>query len=270
MNQTKSRAYNFFSNPIVGITGTFASILSVFLAILFYNNSKSSRELTYLVNPVKSIIASVDNSTDMSVTYKNNPIKGNISSMQVAFWNSGKESIKKENILQPLVFSFENNVEIIEVRIVKTSRKIINIKLNEEEIKTGKLALSWDILEYNDGAVIQFIYNSSPDIKINVSAIIEGQSVIAELKYKPKIQSLEQYMFSQTITKIYRYFFVALSLIMLIVYIWQVRRRFKKEQNIFQRHDLLLLFNVALMIVLIYEIYEIFYDNGAIGPPFGF
>ena len=44
---------NFFANPLVGVLGTIASIIGLFLACYFYFQSKEEPDLVYYVIPLR-------------------------------------------------------------------------------------------------------------------------------------------------------------------------------------------------------------------------
>jgi hypothetical protein len=172
---------DFFANPIVGIIGTAASLIGVLLAIYFYLRGKRTRKLIYHVNSAKAIVVQAGQASRLKVSFDQKLIKSDITATQIAFWNRGNQSIKPNDVLKPIVISTENGVPILEANIRKTSREIIDIKLNEEENPGGRLGISWKILERNDGGVVQLIYAGSASVGIQVEGVIEGQKEIDEL-----------------------------------------------------------------------------------------
>lgn len=86
-------------------------------------------------------------------------------------------------MLRPLVIQTENSVPILEVKIRKMTRDVVGLRLDESQCKQGQLSVSWDILEKNDGGIVQIIYAGSPDINITAQATLEGQKNIIDYSY---------------------------------------------------------------------------------------
>ena len=114
-------------------------VVAVTIFIYFYNPT-AERVPTLLVDPVRTTII---NSTEFSssslkvMKNDNNLIKGDVTALRVYFWNAGKQSIKPENILQPLILSL-NDVggEILDYKILKVSRPDL-VKINRPLAKVG-------------------------------------------------------------------------------------------------------------------------------------
>jgi len=184
----------FFSNPMVGFVGTVASVIGVVLAIYFYLQGNKKRELTYYVRPVRTIVVKAEETPRLSVTYDGQQIRTDITAAQIAFWNRGHESIRKTNVLQPLIISTAGEVPILEVRISTLSRDVVGVQLDQSELERGRLSVSWDILEENDGGIVQIVFAGKPDLEITASAIIEGQREIRQLGFPGTIKpSMERY-----------------------------------------------------------------------------
>jgi hypothetical protein len=66
-----------------------------------------------------------------------------------------------------------------EASIRKKSRDVVSVQLDQSRLNQGILGLSWNILEKNDGAVIQLVYAGPPSIHLIASGVIEGQTGIS-------------------------------------------------------------------------------------------
>ncbi|HST20533.1 MAG TPA: hypothetical protein VLR90_05425 [Blastocatellia bacterium] len=75
-----------------------------------------------------------------------------------------------------------DNTPILEATIRKVSRDVVGLDLKAEEISQGRLTISWDILEHNDGGIIQIIYAGSPSVTIQAEGILEVQNEIKHTK----------------------------------------------------------------------------------------
>jgi hypothetical protein len=95
----------------------------------------------------------------------------------VAVWNGGNEPIRPVQILEPLTIEVDPSV-LLEARVLYTTHKVVNLQLDRQAFQAGKLSARWDILEKNDGGIIQLIYSGRSDTRIRVHAVIEGQREI--------------------------------------------------------------------------------------------
>lgn len=185
----KSSVWAFFGHPFVGILGSVASVASVGLAVYFYYASLVAPNVCYYVHPARSPVVSAGEASRLSVNYNGMPVSGDISAAQIALWNSGKAALRASDILTPVAIHTGSNTRILEASVRKSSRQVAAIKLNTAEAARGDIAVGWNILEQNDGCVIQIIYAGSSDLPITVSGAVVGQRTLTELHYNFPIQS---------------------------------------------------------------------------------
>jgi hypothetical protein len=102
----------------------------------------------------------------LTILYNNTAVVGDITAVHIAIWNRGREAIRPMHVLRPLVIETENHAPILESKILKTTRDVIELKLDESKCQQGQLSVSWDIFETNDGGIVQIIYAGSPDITL--------------------------------------------------------------------------------------------------------
>jgi hypothetical protein len=256
----------FFSNPVVGVVGSIASIISVVLAVYFFLASRETRELTYFVHPVKSIIVSSGKSSQISVAHENESITTDVTATQIAFWNAGRESIRKDNVLRPFVIKVGDQVPILETRIRKKSREVVEILIDEEKAQQGELSIGWNILEQYDGAAIQLVFAGPPDTRITADAVIEGQSGVEGVQFTGTIRSPgEQYARAGREYRVQGWVFLGMGVVMLFPMTY-ITLRLK------HRRGLRLTDWVAIIQPLVFVIMAIFFllKSQLPGPPFGF
>lgn len=169
----------FASHPGLSLSASLASIVSIPLAIFLYFSGARSRELKFYVNPATTTIVKSGQSSDIHVLFKNEPVSTDVTALQVAIWNAGKEPIHAENVLDPI--ALKTSAPILEARIRHISRQTTHFAIDTAQQSQGLLGLSWKILENDDGAVVQLIIagNASP---VTVSGTIEGQRQIGAMK----------------------------------------------------------------------------------------
>jgi hypothetical protein len=253
---------SFFRNPIVGLLGCIASILGVFLAIYFYSKSTRYRELVYYVNPAKAIIAKSGHTSRLKMLIDNNEINIDITAVQIAIWNQGKESIKKENILKQIKIVSEPPSPIIETSFLKVSRDIVNPMLDNSQYKNAILSLFWEILEKDDGFIVQILYEGDANNKFRINGIIEGQPSIQSLEFPGKIKSPSEQIRSELRM---RYILYAVTAAYLIISLFFIILWIKEEK--LAKRDLIFLFgSIAMVFVCIYMLLKFKIPE----PPFGF
>ena len=176
--QKENQVINFFSNPLVGIIGSIASLLGLLLAVLFYYSAEKAPELVYSIHPTKNVLVNKGMSSDISVFYKNSPITdSDIVAVTLSIWNDGNESIRESAILEPIIIEFGSGAKVLEATVTKISRSVtgLTIDRDDELFKRGIIPLKWKILEGGDGGNIQIIYAGSKDLSLKITGIIEEQ-----------------------------------------------------------------------------------------------
>src|SRR6266702_8515767 len=104
----------------VAFIASLATIGGIPLSIYLYN-AVPRRELTYCIYPVRTSIVQSTNISDVTVSYKGHQINGNVSAAQVAIWNAGREPIRPDDILSPIILSIPDS-EILDFKSMKVSR----------------------------------------------------------------------------------------------------------------------------------------------------
>jgi cellobiose-specific phosphotransferase system component IIC len=267
-NNEKQRSIllSFFSNPVVGILGSIASIIGVVLAVYFYVYGLHKRQLTFYVHPVKSIVAASNQASRLSIQLDNEPITGSVTSAQIAIWNAGKLPIRTEHILSPLVLGTVGGYPIIEARIRKKCREVVKLNLDTKNIDKGQLSLTWNILEQNDGGIIEVIFAGPVDTEIQATAVIEGQKAINAMEFSGVIKSpAEQYLNLLKQNRWQAYTFLGGGALMVLPLSWLVIRR-RRRGKTFSKSDILLFAQPAFFIVM--AIYYLLQKPPS--PPFGF
>jgi len=62
-------------------------------------------KLSYAVNPTKTSIVKSGQSSDLHVLYKGQEVSADVTELQIAVWNKGRESIRAENFLTPITLT---------------------------------------------------------------------------------------------------------------------------------------------------------------------
>jgi hypothetical protein len=175
----------FFShiqeNRIVGIGGLVVALIGLAFGAYQWLDSKVQPDLSYFASASRTRIVQANMASDLSVTFKGSHIDGDLTAIQIAIWNGGKASIKPTTILQPIAIQIGNGeIPVLEAKVLRTTRAITNVRLDESDGREGRTAIDWQILEQGDGAVIQLIYAGAADAPIAISGAVEGQKTIRQ------------------------------------------------------------------------------------------
>src|SRR2546428_5170955 len=158
----------FFSHPVVAALSSIAAIIGVPLAFYFYYAGIRSPNLTYHFHPVRTTVVKAGGASALKVLFAGNEVRSDITVVQMALWNAGKEPIPGNNILTPIQIQTENSAPILEATIRKMSRAVNELALDQSQIGKGVIGVMWKILERDDGGVIQLIYAGDVNNKVTV------------------------------------------------------------------------------------------------------
>lgn len=168
---------------MVGGIGTLVGVLGLILTVSFYFGTRKTRELTYYLHPARTAIVKTGQISALKILYRNQEIKTDVTAVQIAIWNRGKEAIKAEHVLTPIEIATKPGVPILETRILRASREHVSrFTVDVSRQSEGIVPVSWRILELDDGAVVQLTYAGSADTEIVITGVIEGQRKISSAR----------------------------------------------------------------------------------------
>jgi len=242
----------------VNIGGLLVGVIGVVLAVYFYMVSKEERELVYYVNPVKSIVFS-SNNNELSVIYKGDIISSDVAAAQVAIWNKGNKAVKKENMLKEFMLDVGGDHQVLEARIRKMSRDITNISLNTESSALGRVVIDWDILEKNDGCVVQLIYTGDTSTTVKAFGIVEGQGNVR----------INQGFFDNNESRIVTQIIWTIIGIIVFIKVEAIyKRQYLENKRRSSLYKIAALFLFYVVLTAIYIHFVLLFSNKE--PPFGF
>jgi hypothetical protein len=164
-----------FKNPTAGMVGLAASIISVPLAIYLFVAGQEKPDLTYLVRPDRTSIVAAGDTPDITIAYKGQELTKNVSAAQIEIWNAGKRPIRSEDVLTDYVISVQTGHPIVTAKVILMTDPVTEFRLDESKIQDGQLRISWRVLEHNDGALVQVIYEGDTSVPIQLSGVSIGQ-----------------------------------------------------------------------------------------------
>lgn len=173
----------FIKKHSFNIVGLIIGLLGIGLSYYFYDISKIEREPVFIVDPLRTQIidSKLIKSTPITVLTPNGrKISADLNTIRFYFWNNGRQSIKRDNILKKIRIQIaDSSAEILDYRVLSVSRDICQLTVIEDSLNiNNSLLLDFFILEQNDGFTCQVIYEGSPNAEIKISGLIEGVSSI--------------------------------------------------------------------------------------------
>lgn len=180
------------------ILGTLASIVGLLLALLAARRVERRKLLTYEVTPSLPLANVLPDRTEhrLSIVYEregDEPI--NVKGAYLRFvriGNLGKEPVRKEDIApsDPLMLKVAR-AKVLDIAISSVSRDVIKFTVNpfeEAEDKITSSLISFDFLDYQDGATIRVLTDrrrASIGITGTIIGMPEGILIKGEIEKHP-------------------------------------------------------------------------------------
>lgn len=162
-------------------------------------------------------------------------IQSDVTSVYFYFFNQGKETIKKENVYDPIKISLDADAQILDYKILKVARNVSGIGLTYDSLSKA-LVIDFKALEQDDGLAAQVIFEGNRQAVMSVSGGIDGA----------------KHFESRLITINPLYFVVALAIFLVAAYIYLVlSKRYPKNSLL-----LLFLFSAIPILYLLMVFYK--------------
>lgn len=161
------------------LIGTSIALIAMYVSYIFFVESTKSREPIFLIDSNRAEILSSERLGKAPIRVlklDGSEIHSNLYVLRFYFWNRGKESIRRANVLEPLrVVSTDSATEILQAKILGISRSLTKLKMVPvDSLRTKSFLLDFDILDTDDGATCQIIYQGTSGAVFNLSGAIEG------------------------------------------------------------------------------------------------
>jgi len=162
------------------------ALLSFILMIIFYHRSKRIKRPFYSIkhmNIIRDFRSRIDS---LEISIGGESVE-NLTVTQVAFWNGGKETIRKNDITsaEPLEISVKEPFKILEAKILVVNNPANEISIRRIKSESGKhfIQLNFEYLDMDEGCVVQIIHDgySSKDILVSGTIIGAGKPKNREL-----------------------------------------------------------------------------------------
>jgi len=143
-------------NPIFSLVNLLIGLLGLTIAIIFYYKQKKVKRINYVCRTT-NLLCDTNKWGKLRVSYSRKRIKC-LSTSFIAFWNSGTETISREDIAiaAPLRILLDEKDELLEAEIIKCNNHANCISLSITQ--TNQLIVSFDYLDKTDGAILRIIH----------------------------------------------------------------------------------------------------------------
>lgn len=168
-------------NNVLNYTIALASIvIGILVSVYFYRKAKEEKEprLYYQTYPEIEKISGEAEAGDIKLFYKNVEVN-RVSTSYVWFWNQGRKPILKADVpasseLKITLISEQDDIKILDHKIITQSRNPINVSVLKVDGKT--LKLDFEFLDYMDGWAMEIQHTGGIDTKFGFDGIILGCS----------------------------------------------------------------------------------------------
>src|SRR6267154_1458605 len=157
-----------------------SSVISIAITIVFgyyflYLGNRE-RKPTFYVDPTRTVIldkANAANAPLQLLKSNGDAIHADVTSVYFYFFNQGSETIKRENVYEPLKIVLRDKAEILDFKLLKVSRPVSGIKLIRDTL-SNSLSINFKALEKDDGMVGQIIFEGNKNASITLEGGIDG------------------------------------------------------------------------------------------------
>ena len=103
-----------------------------------------------------------------------------MSAAQIVVWNAGRKVILNSDVLEPILLRTSDGSRILEANVTRTTRKVTKVSTSIVPLRSDAIQLNFNLLEQDDGAEIQVIYQGSRDVQFVVEGQLIGQWAIKD------------------------------------------------------------------------------------------
>jgi hypothetical protein len=182
----------FLGSPAFAIIASVCSIAGLATGFYFYYASIQRPDLSFYINPIRTPIVRSSDAEGLSISIKGKEVSGNISAARITIWNAGKQPLRSTDVLTPIKIKVAGGSRVLEARIQNPGRPATRVKLVHDEMESGIVKIEWQILERDDGCVVQLIYEGGLNEEIVVTGDVVGQAAISKVQFKGSIQTPEE------------------------------------------------------------------------------
>jgi hypothetical protein len=178
----------------------FLTIVSMIFALYTYLKNLQIREPKYSVRTTNLVQENIKKIQGIEIKFEEK-IVPTLSISKILFWNSGKKTIKSEDIpaRTPLQISINEDCEILSAKLLKPEKELNEGQYKVEIDNTKKnVKLSFDFIRYNEGAIVELLHTGKTNSDIFIKGkLIDGEKIVNDSIYSnfiksPKAKSIKQ------------------------------------------------------------------------------
>ena len=165
------------STPFVTLGSLVLAIFGILLAIIFYFRSQKNKTPCF-EEKSNTIIEGLHKSLDgLEVHYKGKA-QDRITVTKVAFWNDGKETIDKSDMVEkdPLRIEIPKSIEVLDVQVIDVSSNSNSVTLSKVITAENEITYTMDFeyLDQTEYFVVQIIHNGTAQEQLEIKGKIKG------------------------------------------------------------------------------------------------
>jgi hypothetical protein len=175
-------------SPYFVLMSFIIGLFGLFIGIYYYFKSKKERKPVYQLKGFNLISDSITSLEKIEIFY-NKEMINNLNFTKFSFWNSGQETIRKEDFVKadPFRVQIDNKFKIYGANIEKADDKN-DVKVSI--IKGKYIDLEFDYLDINQGFILN-IYSNAKNISVfSIEGSFKGSSKIKKGYVKQKSTKL--------------------------------------------------------------------------------
>ena len=162
-----------------GWVGSSIGVVGVVVALIIYVSSVTTPRIVYQRWGIR-LIGGDDKVLPAQVEIRvGDRVVDRLSKTCLVVWNSGRSLIRGSDVVEedPLTCVFSDGSEVLECRVLKSTRKTNKFSAQRSPTAVNKLDISFDYLDPGDGAVIEILHTDSerfPEVKGTIRGIPRG------------------------------------------------------------------------------------------------
>jgi hypothetical protein len=178
----QSKAYDL----LLASLANFCTVATAIGAIVISLTARTTPQLSYTVNPVRTIIGDPTRSRRIEMRVQGRAATVPIMAAQVLIFNDGRYAIDSKDFTpDPLRIVTGPRTALIDATVQKATRPaatLFHVTADDSHLAAGEVPIGWNFLEEDDAAVVQLIYAArQPDITIGLAGTIKGQKKLREV-----------------------------------------------------------------------------------------
>lgn len=190
------------------------TVVSFFLAIIFYIRSQKRRVPTYTLRNVNLIREKAETISEISIRYRGEKVD-NLSICQVALWNAGEETINFSDIAPSdrLKIVSQGEENFLEVKIIFEKNPANNFILEVTPTNSPKeLFINFDYFDINEGIILQVFHTGKNSDNIKIVGSVKGAGQVQKLNTPLFMRFLRSLSFLEKMNKRYKKRVIAVML----------------------------------------------------------